>query len=237
MIVGTIFSIMPAFVYWLAGTLAINGDPNAPTHRRHRGLHDAPVPALLPARPAAQRAGRGPGRAGPVRPHLRVPRPGAGDRGRAGRRRRWTRATVRGQVRFRDVSFRYPTEASRRAGPRGRGRDAIAVDGRARPAPTAATPVDEAALETCRRDRGVAESTTCRPRRQRCPFALEDIDFEAPSRASSWRSSGRPGSGKTTTTYLRAAAVRRGRRAPSRSTASTCAGSRSPVARARSSAS
>ncbi len=31
MIVGTVFSITPAFVYWLAGTLAANGDPTAPT--------------------------------------------------------------------------------------------------------------------------------------------------------------------------------------------------------------
>jgi ATP-binding cassette subfamily B protein len=31
MIVGTIFAILPAFVYWLAGELAIQGDPNAPT--------------------------------------------------------------------------------------------------------------------------------------------------------------------------------------------------------------
>ena len=31
MIIGTIFSIMPAFVYWLAGTLAANGNPDAPT--------------------------------------------------------------------------------------------------------------------------------------------------------------------------------------------------------------
>ncbi len=31
MIIGTIFSIMPAFVYWLAGTLAASGDPSAPT--------------------------------------------------------------------------------------------------------------------------------------------------------------------------------------------------------------
>jgi ATP-binding cassette subfamily B protein len=31
MIVGTVFSITPAFVYWLAGYLAINGDPSAPT--------------------------------------------------------------------------------------------------------------------------------------------------------------------------------------------------------------
>jgi len=31
MIVGTIFSIMPAFVYWLAGALAFGGAPDAPT--------------------------------------------------------------------------------------------------------------------------------------------------------------------------------------------------------------
>ena len=31
MIIGTIFSIMPAFVYWLAGTMAANGSPDAPT--------------------------------------------------------------------------------------------------------------------------------------------------------------------------------------------------------------
>ncbi len=31
MIVGTIFSIMPAFVYWLAGALIFSGVPNAPT--------------------------------------------------------------------------------------------------------------------------------------------------------------------------------------------------------------
>jgi ATP-binding cassette subfamily B protein len=31
MIVGTVFSITPAFVYWLAGWLAITGEPSAPT--------------------------------------------------------------------------------------------------------------------------------------------------------------------------------------------------------------
>jgi len=31
MVIGTIFSITPAFVYWLAGYLAIQGDPSAPT--------------------------------------------------------------------------------------------------------------------------------------------------------------------------------------------------------------
>ena len=31
MIIGTIFSIIPAFVYWLSAVLAMNGDPSAPT--------------------------------------------------------------------------------------------------------------------------------------------------------------------------------------------------------------
>src|SRR5512141_3477974 len=31
MIIATVFSITPAFVYWLAGTLAAGGDPSAPT--------------------------------------------------------------------------------------------------------------------------------------------------------------------------------------------------------------
>ncbi len=31
MIIGSIFAIMPAFVYWLAGTLAANGSPDAPS--------------------------------------------------------------------------------------------------------------------------------------------------------------------------------------------------------------
>ena len=91
MIVGTIFAILPAFVYWTAGMLAIQGDPNAPIGGRHRGLHDAPVAAVLPARPAAQRPGGGAGRAGAVRPHLRVPGHEAHDRGRPRGRRSSTR--------------------------------------------------------------------------------------------------------------------------------------------------
>ena len=31
MIIGTIFSILPAFVYWLSAVMAMNGDPSAPT--------------------------------------------------------------------------------------------------------------------------------------------------------------------------------------------------------------
>ena len=93
MIIGTIFSIMPAFVYWLAGTMAANGSPERADGRRHRRVHDAPEPAVLPARPAAQRPGRDPGLARAVRPDLRVPGPRSRDhgrarRGRAGARRR-----------------------------------------------------------------------------------------------------------------------------------------------------
>ena len=109
MIIGTIFSIMPAFVYWLAGTLAANGDPDAPTAGDDRRVHDAPEPAVLPARPAAQRPGRDPGLARAVRPDLRVPRDGPRDRRRARRGRAATATTIRGAVRFRDVSFHYPT--------------------------------------------------------------------------------------------------------------------------------
>ena len=45
MIIGTIFSITPAFVYWLAGWLAIQRRPDGADDRRHRRLHDAPEPA------------------------------------------------------------------------------------------------------------------------------------------------------------------------------------------------
>ena len=42
MIVGTVFSITPALVYWLAGYLAITERPVGADDRRHRRLHDAP---------------------------------------------------------------------------------------------------------------------------------------------------------------------------------------------------
>ena len=58
-----------------------------PDGRRHRRVHDAPEPPVLPARAAAQRPGRDPGVARAVRPDLRVPRPRPRDRRRAGRDR------------------------------------------------------------------------------------------------------------------------------------------------------
>ena len=86
MLVGTIFSIMPAVVYWLAGMLAIQGDPSAPTIGDIVAFTTLQSPPLLPPRPAPQRAGRGAGRPGPLRPGLRVPRPSARHRRARGRR-------------------------------------------------------------------------------------------------------------------------------------------------------
>ncbi len=92
--------------------------------RDDRRVHDAPVAAVLPVGPAAQRAGRDPGRAGAVRPHLRIPRDGARDHRRARRHR--TDAGVRARrgrprPRLVPVSGRARTDRGRRGGRRGRG--------------------------------------------------------------------------------------------------------------------
>ena len=103
------------------GRLADHRRRHERQHRHHRGLHHAPEPPLLPARPAAERAGRDPGRAGPLRPDLRVPRDGARDHRRARcRRPRPGRAARRRQVPA-SVTFRYPSPPAARGG-RGRGR-------------------------------------------------------------------------------------------------------------------
>ena len=87
-----------------------------PDGRRHRGVHDAPEPAVLPARPAAQRPGRDPGLARAVRPDLRVPRPRPRDRRRA--RRGGARAGRRSAAPSRSRAWRSTTRPSR--GPPGR---------------------------------------------------------------------------------------------------------------------
>ena len=87
MIIGSIFSIMPAFVYWLAGTLAANGSPDAPsagtivafTTLQSRLFF--PLGQLLNIQVEIQ------GSLALVRPDLRVPRDGSRDRRRARRGR------------------------------------------------------------------------------------------------------------------------------------------------------
>ena len=75
MIIGTIFSITPALVYWLGGHARPGGAPIRTDGRRRSSPSPRCRPPVLPARPAAERPGRDPGRARALRPHLRVPRP------------------------------------------------------------------------------------------------------------------------------------------------------------------
>ena len=134
----------------LAGRLPDHpGRPVGADDRRHRRLHDAPVAAVLPARPAAQRAGRGPGRAGPLRPHLRVPRDGSRDRRRAGRRGRSTGRPCAARSASATSRFHYPTAAVPPSGPTSAaaGRGGVAGGAVAEAIALAAAPVDLAALD------------------------------------------------------------------------------------------
>jgi ATP-binding cassette subfamily B protein len=175
MIIGTIFSITPAFVYWLAGYLAIQGDPSAPT------IGDIVAFTTLQSRlffPLGQLLNVQVEIQGALALFDRIfeylemdpeivdaPDAVALDP-----------ASVRGSVRFRDVSFRYPVIAV----PAAAGADeAVATDGIEPEAPSPAVPAIAIAQ----------------------PFGLEEIDFEVrPGQLVALV--GPSGSGKTTTTYL-----------------------------------
>jgi len=182
MIVGTVFSITPAFVYWLAGTLAANGDPTAPTAGSIVAFTTLqsrlffPLGQLLNVQVEIQGALALFDR---IFQYLEMdpeivdaPDAVALDPGR-----------VTGRVRFRDVWFRYPTAAV----PSARAIEASA-DGAGPVSDDAADPGEHlgaAALEI----------------EARSGFALEAIDFEAlPGQLVALV--GPSGSGKTTTTYL-----------------------------------
>jgi ATP-binding cassette subfamily B protein len=108
MTVGTIFSITPAFVYWLAGWLAVQGDPSAPS------IGDIVAFTTLQSRlffPLGQLLNFQADYLGALalfdrifeyldlRPEI-TDRPGAVA---------LDPATTRGEVRFRNVTFHYPT--------------------------------------------------------------------------------------------------------------------------------
>src|SRR4029079_10736320 len=143
MIIGTIFSITPAFVYFLAGYLSIQNDPTAPTigdivaFTTLQSRLFFPMGQLLNVQVEIQGALALFDR---IFEYLEmdaeiVDAPDAVE---------LTRDAVRGQVIFRDVSFRYPTPAVPSAPQADAGRSeepegaAVAV---------AAAPVDPAAVE------------------------------------------------------------------------------------------
>ncbi|MEO8469751.1 MAG: ABC transporter ATP-binding protein, partial [Chloroflexota bacterium] len=180
MIVGTVFSITPAFVYWLAGWLAINGDPSAPT------IGDIVAFTTLQSRlffPLGQLLGVQVEIQGALALFDRIfeylemdpeivdaPDAVALDP-----------ATVHGAVRFRNVAFRYPA-----APPIVKATDPSA-DPSAADSTTTTGPVPEPAPPP------LAEHAQ--------PFGIEDIDFAAAA-GELVALVGPSGSGKTTTTYL-----------------------------------
>ncbi len=176
MIIGTIFSITPALVYWLAGILAIQHDPSAPTigdivaFTTLQSRLFFPLGQLLNVQVEVQGALALFDR---IFEYLEM-EPEIVDAPDAVA---VVPAEVKGKVRFRHVWFQYPEQAI------------------LPPAPGLATDDDEPASAD-------GESNAQRgPSDDARPFALEDIDFEVqPGQLVALV--GPSGAGKTSTTYL-----------------------------------
>ncbi|HET9853355.1 MAG TPA: ABC transporter ATP-binding protein [Candidatus Limnocylindrales bacterium] len=205
MIIGTIFSITPAFVYWLAGYLAIQNDPTAPTigdivaFTTLQSRLFFPLGQLLNVQVEIQGALALFDR---IFEYLEldpviVDAPDAID---------LAAQPVAGRIRFRDVSFTYPTPPPSGAP---EGPPADAADERDREpamASKAALDAEPSLAEAVGGERvagaAAAAAADARiPEAEPLPFGLRDIDFEAqPGQLVALV--GPSGSGKTTTTYL-----------------------------------
>ncbi len=212
MIVGTVFSITPAFVYWLSGVLTIQNDPTAPTigdivaFTTLQSRLFFPLGQLLNVQVEVQGAMALFDR---VFEYLEMdpeivdaPDAVALDPER-----------VRGGIRFRKVSFRYPSAppaeavpgTTRDGGtPDGDGstvEDGTPLDGRADLLGELASTGQDMATRAAEALDGERRSEGDGLREVRAPFGLRDIAFEAlPGQLVALV--GPSGSGKTTTTYL-----------------------------------
>jgi ATP-binding cassette, subfamily B, bacterial len=171
MIIGTIFSITPAFVYWLAGYLTIQGDPTAPT------IGDIVAFTTLQSRlffPLGQLLNVQVEIHGALALFDRIFEylemdPEISDAPDA---LALDRATVRGAVTFRDVSFGYPV-----------------------------TKVEPVTLTEEQEEIEEELEQQVEPIAIAAPFRLESIDFDVqPGQLVALV--GPSGAGKTTTTYL-----------------------------------
>jgi ATP-binding cassette, subfamily B, bacterial len=172
-LIGTIMSIIPAFVYWIAGYLAINHDPHPPT------IGDIVAFTTLQSRlffPLGQLLNVQVELQGALALFDRIfeyidMKPEIADAPNA---IAMDPAAVKGGIRMSNVWFHYPTEAQKAA--------ETAIEGRAD---------DEAS----------AESTAAPEANGHRQFALEGIDFEVkPGQLVALV--GPSGAGKTSTTYL-----------------------------------
>ena len=190
MIIGTIFSITPAFVYWLAGYLAIQNDPTAPTigdivaFTTLQSRLFFPLGQLLNVQVEIQGALALFDR---IFEYLEldpviVDAPDAVD---------LAAQPVAGRIRFRDVSFTYPT-----APPVETHDPAGDADAAAEAGPGIASPAAGGAAGA-----GTVEPAAATAVPEPLPFGLRDIDFEAKP-GDLVALVGPSGSGKTTTTYL-----------------------------------